>query len=78
VTDEHWLMAEKVLQFLVLFYDSTIALSSVYYPTAPLMLHYLVKIAIHFKKYANDAHIGYVVQSMVEKYNKYWRKIPLF
>ena len=77
VTDEHWLMAEKVLQFLELFYDSTVALSGVYYPTAPLMLHYLVKIAIHFKNYANDVHIGSVVQPMVDKYNKYWRKIPL-
>ena len=49
LTDEHWAMAEKMLKFLELFYDSTVALSSVYYPTFPLMIHYLVKIVIHLK-----------------------------
>ena len=41
------------------------------------MIHYLVKIAIHLKKYANDSHIRPVVQPMIDKYNKYWRDIPL-
>jgi len=57
LTADHWAMAEKVLKFLELFYDSTVALSGVYYPTSPLMIHYLVKIAIHLKNYANDSHI---------------------
>jgi hypothetical protein len=47
--DEHWVIAEKVLTFLELFYDSIAALSGVYYPTSPLMIHYLVKIVIHLK-----------------------------
>jgi hypothetical protein len=42
--DDHWVIAEKVLKFLELFYDSSVALSSVDYPTSPLMLHYLVKV----------------------------------
>ena len=71
LTDEHWAMAEKVLTFLELFYDFTVALSSVYYPTSPLMIHYLVKIAIHLKNYATDSHIRPVVQPMIDKYNKY-------
>jgi len=54
-----------------------VALSGVYYPTSPLMLHYLIKIAIHLKNYANDIHLRNVVQPMQEKYNKYWRDIPL-
>jgi hypothetical protein len=66
LTDEHWIIAEKVLKFLELFYDSTIASSSVYYPTSPLMFHYLVKIAIHLKNYANDSHIRPVIQPMIE------------
>ena len=70
-------MAEKVLKFLELFYDSTVALSGVYYPTSPLMIHYLVKIAMHLKNYANDNQIRPVVQPMIDKYNKYWRDIPL-
>ena len=77
LTDEHWAMAEKMLKFLELFYDFTVALSGVYYPTSPLMIHYLVKIAIHLKNYANDSHIRPVVQPMIDKYNKYWRDIPL-
>lgn len=66
-----WHMAEKVLQFLELFYDSTVALSGVYYPTSSLMICYLIKIAIQLKNYTNDAHIGAVIQPMVDKYNKY-------
>ena len=31
LTDDHWAMAEKVLKFLELFYDATVALSGVYY-----------------------------------------------
>ena len=77
LTEEHWVVAEKVFKFLELFYDATVALSGVYYPTSPLMLHYLVKIAIHLNKYANDIHLRNVVQPMVDKYNKYWRDIPL-
>jgi hypothetical protein len=61
LTDEHWAIAEKVLHFLELFYDSTVVLSGVYYPTSPLMIHYLVKIAIHLKKYGNDTHLRPVV-----------------
>ena len=77
LTDEHWAIAEKVLNFLELFYDSTVALSGVYYPTSPLMIHFLVKIAKHLKKYANDTHLRPVIQPMIDKYNKYWRNIPL-
>ena len=77
LTEEHWVVAEKVFKFLELFYDATVALSGVYYPTSPLMLHYLVKIAIHLNKYVNDIHLRNVVQPMVDKYNKYWRDIPL-
>ena len=77
LTDEHWAVAEKVLKFLELFYDATDASSSVYYPTSPLMIHYLVRIAIHLHHYANDSHIRLVIQPMIDKYNKYWRDIPL-
>ena len=76
LTHDHWAIATKILEFLELFYDSTVALSGVYYPTAPLMVHHIVKIAIHLHKYQNDEHIRTVVQPMIDKYNKYWRTIP--
>ncbi|XP_039841151.1 zinc finger BED domain-containing protein RICESLEEPER 2-like [Panicum virgatum] len=56
---------------------SEVTLSGVYYPTSPLMIHYLVKIDLHLKNYANNIHIRSVVQPMIDKYNKYWRDIPL-
>ena len=77
LTDEHWDVAEKIFVFLELFYDATVALSGVYYPTSPLMLHYLVKIAIHLKNYGNDVHLRTMIQPMIEKYNQYSRDIPL-
>jgi len=60
-----------MLQFLELFYDSTVALSGVYYPTSLLMIHHIVKIAVHLHKYQYDEHLRSVVQSMIDKYNKY-------
>jgi hypothetical protein len=36
LTLAHWHVANKVLQFLEIFYDCTVTLSGVYYPTAPL------------------------------------------
>jgi hypothetical protein len=54
LTDDHRVIGEKVLKFLELFYDSTVALSGVYYPTSPLMLHFLVKIAIHLMTLASE------------------------
>jgi hypothetical protein len=78
LTDEHWAIVEKVLTFLELFYDdSTVALSRAYYPISPLMIHYIIKIAIHLKNYGNDTHLRPLVQPMIDKYNKYWRGIPL-
>jgi hypothetical protein len=71
LTDDHWEMASKMLKFLELFYDSTVDLSGVYYPTSPLMIHHIVKIAIHLHKYQHDEHLRVVVQTMIDKYNKY-------
>jgi hypothetical protein len=47
LTDDHWYIADKVLSFLEQYYDSTVALSGVYYPTSPLMLHHILKIGRH-------------------------------
>jgi hypothetical protein len=77
LTDDHWYVAEKILLFLELFYDSTVELSGVYYPTAPLMLHHIGSIAKHLKTYENDDLIGHAVIPMKQKFFKYWKKIPL-
>ncbi|WVZ90905.1 hypothetical protein U9M48_037159 [Paspalum notatum var. saurae] len=68
LTDNHWIVAEKILFFLELFYDSTVALSGVYYPTAPLMLHHILRIARHLNAYENDPLLRCAVVPMKDKF----------
>jgi hypothetical protein len=75
--DDHWTIAEKVLSFLELFYESTIQLSGVYYPTSPLMLHHLILISKHLKAREKDKLLRPVVLPMQDVYLKYWRDIPM-
>jgi hypothetical protein len=76
-TDDHWDVAEKILSFLELFYDTTVALSGIYYPTSALMLHHILKIARHLNAFENDALLRDAIVPMKTKYLKYWRKIPV-
>ena len=50
----HWYVAEMILEFLELFYDCTVILSSVYYPTSPLVLHHVLEIASHLHAAERD------------------------
>ena len=77
LTESHWYIAEHILTFLELFYDSTCALSVVYDPTSPLILHNIIEIAAHLNKYGNDAILRSVVVPMKDKFLKYWRDIPI-
>ena len=77
LTKEHWCVGEKILEFLELFYDSTVALSGVYYPTSPLILHHIIEIASHLNAYENDNLLRNVVVPMKDKYLKYQREIPI-
>src|SRR5664279_6223597 len=65
-----------MFKFLGIFYDSTIQLSGVYYPTSHLMVHHILEIASHLKHYENDPDLLTSVAKMKEKYLKYWRQIP--
>ena len=62
---------------LELFYDTTVALSGVYYPISPLMLHHIVLICKHLKCYENDALLRPVVTRMKDVDIKYWKDIPM-
>jgi hypothetical protein len=72
--DDHWDVAEKILSFLELFYD-TIALSRIYYPTSLLILHHILKFARHLNAFENYALLRDAIVPMKTKYLKYWRKI---
>jgi hypothetical protein len=44
-------VAETLLEFLELFYDAIMTLSSVYYPTSPLIMHNILDIIQHLNQY---------------------------
>jgi hypothetical protein len=77
LTDDNWTIAEKVLSFLELFYESTVQLSGVYYPTAPLMLHHLILIAKHLKAHEKDKLLRPVVLPMQDVFLKFRMDIPM-
>jgi len=77
LTEDHWYVADFFLSFLEMFYESTLELSGVYYPTAPLMLHHLIDIAGHLNKYENDSLLRNTILPMKAKFSKYWKNIPV-
>jgi hypothetical protein len=77
LTAETWHILEVMNQFFQLFYESTVALSGVYYPTSPLMVHHILDIAQHLQQYENDPILHQAIAAMKEKYLKYWSQIPL-
>lgn len=77
LTELHWYIAKNILIFLEQFYDSTVILSGVYYPTAPLILHHILEIAGHLNFYADDADLKHVVAPMKSKFLSYWADIPM-
>jgi hypothetical protein len=60
-----------------LFYESTVALSGVYYPTSPLILHHIIDIAGHLYAQESNALVMNIVSPMKLKFLKYWQNIPL-
>uniref|UniRef100_A0A8I6Y6W8 hAT-like transposase RNase-H fold domain-containing protein n=1 Tax=Hordeum vulgare subsp. vulgare TaxID=112509 RepID=A0A8I6Y6W8_HORVV len=77
ITNETWHVITTLTAFLELFYDATITLSGVYYPTSPLMVHTILDIVSHLKSYEGDGLLLNVVADMKTKYLKYWEHIPL-
>ena len=77
LSEGHWVVAKKILEFLELFYESTVALSGVYYPTSPLILHHIIDIAGHLYAQENNALLMNIVTPMKLKFLKYWQNIPL-
>jgi hypothetical protein len=74
LTVRNWYVAMKILKFLEFFYDSTVTLSGVYYPTSPLALHHLLEIITHLTKCEKDTNMFPIVYPMKLKYLKYWKR----
>jgi hypothetical protein len=64
LTAHHWYVAEQIMVFLQLFYEATVVLSGVYYPTAPLVLHHILNIAEHLHKAENDQNFRSIAYPM--------------
>ena len=58
------------------FYDATVCLSGVYYPTSHHAIHKLYEIANQFDIHRKVSIFAEVVASMGAKFKKYWEKIP--
>jgi hypothetical protein len=54
LTRQHLHVAEKIMEFLELFYDSTVVLSGVYYSTSSLVLHHILAITTHLHTAKRD------------------------
>jgi len=65
------------MKFLEMFYHATVALSGVYYPTTPLMMHHILDFAEHLHKAKSDPGFRSIAAPMKLKFLKYWGDIPL-
>ena len=77
LTQDVWYVVQKFYDFLEIFYDCTVLLSGVYYPTSCEILHSILQIATVLRENENDAILGEAVFHMKKKYLKYWRDIPM-
>jgi hypothetical protein len=76
LTVRHWYVAMKILEFMKIFYDCTVVLFGVYYPTSPLVLHQMLEIITHLHECEKDQNMFHIVYPMKLNYLKYWKDIP--
>lgn len=77
LTEDDWVVGEKIFSFLEIFHKATVCLSGIYYPTSPMIVHNIVEIATHLKAFENDPILRDAVVAMKSKFLKYWREIPI-
>jgi hypothetical protein len=77
LTINHWYVAEQIMVFLELFYDSIVVLSGVYYPTSLLILHHILDIAEHLHNAEKDQNFRNIAAPMKLKFLKYLDNISL-
>ena len=70
LTIRHWYIAQMILEFLKIFYDATVTLSGVYYPTSPLIPHSMLDIITHLYGCEKDQNLFVVVCPMKLKFLK--------
>ena len=76
ITAYNWNIAFKFLNFLKVFYDSTLACSTVYEPSLSKVLSHLYNINGILTQQKNGVYLANACEKMKEKYLKYWKNIP--
>ena len=76
LTDLDWQIGMCFYYFLKVFYDATVQLSGVYYPTSPHALHKLFDIAKAFDLHRGVDMFAQCVEFMEAKFKKYWQRVP--
>ncbi|KAK2656430.1 hypothetical protein Ddye_009482 [Dipteronia dyeriana] len=77
LTTDDWYVTKIFVQFLKIFYNGTVTLSGVYYPTSSQVIHQIVEMSEVLNNYREDEHLGAAVVAMETKLKKYWANIPL-
>ncbi|KAK2659974.1 hypothetical protein Ddye_006507 [Dipteronia dyeriana] len=78
LTTDDWYVVKIFVQFFKIFYNATVTLPGVYYPTSSKAIHQIVKMSELLNSYREDEHLGAAVVVMETKLKKYWANIPLF
>ncbi|KAK3218934.1 hypothetical protein Dsin_012904 [Dipteronia sinensis] len=58
------------------FYNATVTLSGVYYPTSSQAIHQIVEMSDLLNTYKEDDLLGHAVVAMETKFKKYWSEMP--
>ena len=76
--DGDWYVANVFVEFLKVFYDATVKLSEVYYPTSPLALHKLYGMTDLLRQYSENVMVASAVAAMQKKICKILGKNSFF
>ncbi|KAK3189421.1 hypothetical protein Dsin_028982, partial [Dipteronia sinensis] len=76
LTPDDWYVAKIFVEFLQVFYNATVTLSGVYYPTSSQAIHQIVEMSDMLNTYREDDLLGDAVVAMETKFKKYWSEMP--
>ncbi|KAK3205316.1 hypothetical protein Dsin_019362 [Dipteronia sinensis] len=76
LTSDDWYVARIFVEFLKIFYNATVTLFGVYYPTSSQTIHQIVEMSEVLNIYREDIILGTAVVVMETKLKKYWSTIP--
>ncbi|KAK3212396.1 hypothetical protein Dsin_017102 [Dipteronia sinensis] len=71
LTPDDWYVAKIFVEFLQVFYNATVTLSGVYYPTSSQTIHQIVEMSDMLNTYREDDLLGDAVVAMETKFKKY-------